>query len=95
MTARRLRSTPIPGTRDSYTGVDFNLGYHIRHYRLELEYRVGPNRLDGIATLTLDNYVPLKTMTLDLAHNMTVRKVRPCGAAPPSGWRKPATMATN
>lgn len=83
MTARRLRSTPIPGTRDSYTGVDFNLGYHIRHYRLELEYRVGPNRLDGIATLTLDNYVPLKTMTLDLAHNMTVRKVRPLRGSTP------------
>ncbi|PRQ12186.1 aminopeptidase [Corynebacterium sp. 13CS0277] len=76
MTARRLRSTPIPGTRDSYTGVDFNLGFHVRHYRLELDYRVGPNRLDGTATLTLDNYVALTRCTLDLAHNLTVRKVR-------------------
>ncbi|APT83893.1 M1 family metallopeptidase [Corynebacterium aquilae] len=81
MTARRLRSTPIPGTRDSYTGVDFNLGYHIRHYRLDLDYRVTPNRLDGTATLTLDNYVPLKRMTLDLANTLTVRKVRIIGNA--------------
>ena len=37
MTTHRLRSTPIPGTRDSYTGVDFKLGFHISHYDLDLD----------------------------------------------------------
>ncbi|MFZ2598214.1 MAG: M1 family metallopeptidase, partial [Corynebacterium casei] len=31
--------------KDSYTGVDFNLGFSIEHYDLELVYRVEPNLL--------------------------------------------------
>ena len=75
MKRKSLRSTPIPGTRDNYTGIDFNLGFHIRHYQLELDYKVGPNHLSGTATLQLDNYLPLKTMTLDLSHALRVRAV--------------------
>lgn len=75
MTAQRLRSTPIPGIRDSYTGVDYNLGFHVRHYEMSLDYRVAANRLSGEARLTLDNYQPLAHMTLDLAEKMNVRGV--------------------
>lgn len=75
MTSRRLRSTPIPGTRDSYTGIDFNLGFHVRRYRLELDYKVIPNRLGGVAELLLDNYEPLQALTLDLAAGLAVRRV--------------------
>lgn len=71
----RLRSTPIPGTRDSYTGVDFNLGFHIRHYDLELNYRVEPNRLEGTANLQLVTWKDLDQLTLDLMPNMTVRRI--------------------
>ena len=39
MTRNRLRTTPVPGIRDEYTGVDFNLGYHVRSYHLDLNYR--------------------------------------------------------
>ena len=65
MTTTRLRRSPIPGVRDSYTGVDFNLGFHVRHYELTLDYRVGPNRLSGTAVLTIENYQPLRSLTLD------------------------------
>lgn len=75
MTTRRLRSTPIPGTCDSYTGVDFNLGFHISHYNLELDYRVLPNRLSGVARIKVENYEPLRAMTLDLVDSMRVAKV--------------------
>lgn len=60
------RKTPIPGTTDRYTWIDFNLGFHVRHYDLELDYRVVNNRLAGTATLTIDNYRPLKTLTRDM-----------------------------
>ena len=60
------RKTPIPGTTDRYTWIDFNLGFHVRHYDLELDYRVVNNRLAGTATLTIDNYRPLKTGTRDM-----------------------------
>ena len=75
MTTTRLRRSPIPGVRDSYTGVDFNLGFHVRHYELTLDYRVGPNRLSGTAVLTIENYQQLRSLTLDLSHHMRVAKV--------------------
>ncbi|WP_257182904.1 M1 family metallopeptidase [Corynebacterium cystitidis] len=81
MTSKRLRSTPIPGTCDGYTGVDFNLGYHIRHYDLDLTYRVDPNRLEGTATLLMDNWEPLRSLTLDLMQNMVARRVIAHGSA--------------
>ena len=80
MTNLRLRSTPIPGHRDSYTGVDFNLGFHVTHYDLDLGYKIVPNRLDGTATLTLATWRDLDHMTLDLADTMLVRKVQVAGA---------------
>ena len=71
----RLRSTPVPGTRDTYTGVDFNMGFHIRHYDLDLTYRVAPNRLEGTATVLAVAWRELSEMTLDLVSNMTVRRI--------------------
>ena len=56
------RKTPNPGTTDRYTWIDFNLGFHVRHYDLEFDYRVVNNRLAGTATLTIDTYRPLKTL---------------------------------
>ena len=71
----RLRSTPIPGTRDRYTGVEFNLGFHVTHYDLNFDYKVAPNRLDAVATLTLTTWRELNHLTLDLASGLTVRNV--------------------
>lgn len=77
----RLRKTPIPGTRDTYTGVDFNLGFHVRHYDLALEYRVEPNHLSGTAQLSLVSYEALPQLTLDLSASLRVSKVRAVGSA--------------
>lgn len=81
MTRKRLRATPVPGVRDEYTGVDFNLGYHVRSYHLDLKYRVGPNRLEGVATLQLDNWRDLPSMTLDLSPALRVSRVTATGSA--------------
>lgn len=71
----RLRTTPIPGTRDRYTGVEFNLGFHVTHYDLDADYQVVPNRLDATATLTLTTWREMRTMSLDLAPGLAVRRV--------------------
>lgn len=81
MIKRRLRTTPVPGTSDSYTGINFNLGYHIRGYELDLTYRVAPNLLMGTATLRMDNYHALDSLTLDLANSLRVEKVSAIGTA--------------
>ncbi|CAB0788276.1 M1 family peptidase [Corynebacterium diphtheriae] len=77
----RLRSTPIPGTRDSYTQVDFNLGFHVRHYDVSLDYVVAPNRLKAVVTLSMDNYQPLRSLTLDLSDALTVKSVTAQGTS--------------
>lgn len=81
MSNLRLRTTPIPGNRDSYTGIDFNLGFHVTHYDLDLAYKIVPNRLDGTATLTLTTWRDVDHMTLDLADTMRVRSVDASAAA--------------
>lgn len=75
MKSSRLRKTPIPGLRDEYTGIDFNLGYHVRHYDLELDYKIGPNHLKATAALKVDNYQPLSTLVLDLSDSLGVSSV--------------------
>ncbi|GAA0211503.1 M1 family metallopeptidase [Corynebacterium riegelii] len=75
MTTHRLRSTPVPGHRDQYTGVDFNLGFHVTHYDVAMNYKVGPNYVDATATLTLTPWRDLNHMTLDLMDNLRVRSV--------------------
>lgn len=88
VTFHRLRSTPIPGTRDEYTGVEFNLGFHVTHYDLDMDYKVGPNRLDATATLTLTTWRDLPNMTLDLQENMAVRRVSATGGFGISRYRQ-------
>jgi aminopeptidase N len=63
-------------TRDAYTGVDFNLGFHVRHYELDLTYRVRPNRLEGTASLSVVAEDDLTAMTLDLTGRLSVRRVK-------------------
>ena len=76
----RLRSTPIPGTRDRYTGVEFNLGFHVTHYDLDFDYKVAPNRLEATATLTLSTWRELNHLTLDLTQGLSVRRVEVSGS---------------
>lgn len=61
--------------RDAYTGVEFNLGFHVTHYDLDFDYNVGPNRLDATATLTLTTWKALNHLSLDLAGGLAVRRV--------------------
>jgi len=58
----------VPGadrSSDSYLPEHGNGGYRVRHYDLELDYRVGPNRLAGKAVLTAVASQPLSRFTLD------------------------------
>lgn len=73
--SRPLRTSPIDGPRDPYTGVDYNLGFHVLSYTLDMDYNAGPNFLSATATLSVENYRELKTLTLDLAGNLRVQKV--------------------
>ena len=61
--------------KDSYTGVDFNLGFSIEHYDLELVYRVEPNLLSGTAKLHISVEEDLDKLTLDLGGAMATRRL--------------------
>lgn len=59
----------LPGadrSTDSYLPEHGNGGYRVLHYDLDLDYRVGPNRLAGRATVTAVATQPLSRLTLDL-----------------------------
>lgn len=60
---------------DSYLPEHGNGGYRVRHYDLDLAYRLGPNRLTGRATLTADAPEPLSRFSLDLS-GFRVERVR-------------------
>lgn len=63
---------------DPYTSVDYNLGFDVTHYALDLTYRVEPNALSGEATLSItvaDD--PIDRFTLDLA--LVARRVETKG----------------
>ncbi len=69
-------TAPAGPARDRYTGVEYNLGYAVRHYDLQLHYRVEPNLLQAEATLSLTvGAKPLEALTLDLADGLAVRRV--------------------
>ncbi|QRP49000.1 M1 family metallopeptidase [Amycolatopsis sp. FDAARGOS 1241] len=62
-------AVPAPGAEtsgDSYLPGHGNGGYHVRHYDLDLDYRVAPNRLSGTAVLTCVATQALSRFTLDL-----------------------------
>jgi aminopeptidase N len=72
-------SAPGPGadvSGDSYLPRHGNGGYRIRHYDLDLEYRIGTNRLDGKACLEAVAGHGLTRFSLDLAVNLRVAEVR-------------------
>ncbi|MDO5031897.1 M1 family metallopeptidase [Corynebacterium sp.] len=62
-------------TRDAYTGVEFNLGFEVSHYELDLTYRVEPNLLQGEAVLHLTALEDLDRLTLDLGGAMVPRRI--------------------
>jgi aminopeptidase N len=57
-----------------------NEGYRVAHYDLELDYKVGANRLAGRATLTAAAVAELRRVDLDLA-TLSVAKVQVDGRA--------------
>ena len=69
--ARRAPRIPLPFTvRDvqptnDYTGIPFNLGFRVDHYDLDLDYRVGPNRLKATAVLHIEVNAYIEGLTLD------------------------------
>ena len=65
---------------DPYTGVDFNLGFEVSHYTLDLTYRVEPNLLHGEAILAIRADEDLASLTLDLGGAMVARRVTAQGA---------------
>ncbi|MEV7012646.1 M1 family metallopeptidase [Streptosporangium sp. NPDC051022] len=57
----------VPSTsRPSYFPAHGDDGYRVEHYDLSLDYRVGPNRLGGVARLSGRALRPLNRLSLDL-----------------------------
>lgn len=79
-TVTRTDPTTTDPTRDPYTQVDYNLGFEVTHYLLDLTYRVEPNLLDGVAELSISPAEPLEALTVDLAGAMVARRVSAKGA---------------
>ena len=69
-----MRAAPEAAVGDPYVPGHGNAGYAVRHYDLELDYRVASNRLTGRALLTLVADRPLPRLALDLAQ-LRVTKV--------------------
>nr|WP_110340628.1 M1 family metallopeptidase [Prauserella flavalba] len=64
------RSAPAAGARtsgDAYLPEHGNGGYRVRHYDLELDYRIGANRLSGRARIDAVATQALSRFSLDLA----------------------------
>ena len=77
----KLLPTALSRTHtDPYTGVDFNLGFEVSHYTLDLTYRVEPNLLHGEAVLAIRATADLTSLTLDLGGAMVARRVTAKGA---------------
>ncbi len=73
------RVSPVLGSPvdviDDYLPESGNLGYRVSRYDLELGYRVAPNRLTGVATITATATSHVKQVQLDLAPTMAVARV--------------------
>ncbi|MDY3127263.1 MAG: M1 family metallopeptidase [Corynebacterium sp.] len=65
---------------DPYTGIEFNLGYRITHYDLDLTYRVEPNLLSGEAKLQVVADGDIDKLSVDLAGAMAARRISASGA---------------
>ena len=62
--ARPFTVSGVQPTND-YTGIPFNLGFLVDHYDLDLDYRVGPNRLKATAVLHIEVNAYIEGLTLD------------------------------
>ncbi|MBB4683045.1 M1 family metallopeptidase [Amycolatopsis jiangsuensis] len=61
-------AAPAPGAEtsgDTYLPDHGNGGYRVRHYDLDLDYRIGPNRLAATAVLTCEATQALSRFSLD------------------------------
>ncbi|WP_163510967.1 M1 family metallopeptidase [Fodinicola acaciae] len=70
MRSKASRSTPAPGadrSTDPYLPEHGNGGYRVERYDLDLDYRVGPNRLSGVARLSVVATQALSRLSLDLS----------------------------
>ena len=65
---------------DPYLPDAGNHGYSVSRYDLDLGYRVAPNRLTGVATISLFTTEPLRDFSLDLSRHLSVSKVSWVGA---------------
>ena len=65
---------------DPYLPDAGNHGYSVSRYDLDLNYRVAPNRLTGVATISLFTTEPLRDFSLDLSRHLSVSKVTWVGA---------------
>ncbi|WP_243844464.1 M1 family metallopeptidase [Salinibacterium sp. ZJ454] len=63
---KALTSSAGPTAVDPYVPGSGNRGYSVRHYDLDIDYRVANNRFIGIATISADASERLETFTLDL-----------------------------
>ncbi|MBE1573986.1 M1 family metallopeptidase [Amycolatopsis roodepoortensis] len=64
----KASAQPSPGadtSGDSYLPRHGNGGYRVRHYDLELDYKIGPNRLSASAAITAEATQALSRFTLD------------------------------
>ena len=71
-----------PPVIDPYLPHNGNFGYRVSRYELDLEYKVGSNRLGGTATITAVTLASLQSFTLDLADTLSVSKVTVNGRRP-------------
>lgn len=79
----------LSGSRDPYTGVEFNLGFRVSHYALNLDYKVEPNALAGEAVLrVVAGDEGLTKMSLDLAAGMVARRVTADGKVKVSKFKQ-------
>lgn len=80
----RFSTGPAHMPRDPYTGVEYNLGFSVEHYDLNMDYRVEPNRLHGQATLEVtadsDPDKMSANLTLDMADFLDADRVSVSGA---------------
>ncbi|QLL07273.1 M1 family metallopeptidase [Mycobacterium vicinigordonae] len=69
------KKAPKSGVLDPYLPQNGNFGYSVSRYELDLEYKVGINRLSGTATITAVTLTELQVFTLDLSGALSVSKV--------------------
>lgn len=70
-----MKSPAKKAALDPYLPRNGNVGYSVSRYELDLEYKVGVNRLTGTATITAVTLTELQAFALDLSSTLSVSKV--------------------